>query len=67
MPVVSLRFKLPEEKEDMEMALKAFNYKNTLDELDKFLRNKIKYTDELTINLEEMRETLYRIMRENDL
>ena len=63
----SLHFKLPEEEEDHLTALKATQFKSTLRELDEFLRQKIKYTEETSITFEALREKLHEIEKENEV
>lgn len=41
----SLIFKLPEEKEEFDNALNGTNYRGALEEVDNYLRSRIKYED----------------------
>jgi hypothetical protein len=65
--VGKLIFKLPEETEDFELAQKAVCYKIALEDLDNWLRGIIKYTEQETINVQEVRDKLHEIMQANDL
>jgi hypothetical protein len=59
---------LPEEKEEFETAQKGIDYLIALDEMDNFLRGKLKYsvlTDEEIRIYEEIREKL-RELRYNE-
>ena len=47
----TLKFNLPEETEEFNTAVNASNYKNTLWELNQYLRNTVKHSsDEKTCN-----------------
>lgn len=59
-----LKFTLPEERDEFEVAVKSSNYKAVLDEIDTYLRNKVKYEQ-----LAESEAELYTNLRRtiNDL
>ena len=61
MPMGILKFKLPEETEDFEMAQKAWKYKLVLDDLMEYLRRLAKYEDQETVSIEELKEQ-YRLL-----
>lgn len=44
MPWITLKFRMPEEQQDLDMALQAAKYKYALDDMSEYLRGKIKYT-----------------------
>lgn len=59
MPKAILEFKLPEEKEEFDLARKGAHYSCVIEDLDNFLRGKIKYS-----NLEENIEAIYQEVRD---
>ena len=63
----TLTFQLPEETQDFQDACKAQHYISVIDELDNFLRNKLKYCElsatEDTI-YSEIRSKLYELKNE---
>jgi hypothetical protein len=61
---VNVIFKLPEEQDEYQTAMDGGKYKAALQELDNFLRGKIKYTDEETIKLEDIRAKLHELVNE---
>lgn len=54
-----LEFNLPEDREDFDLAQNGNRYSCVIEELDNFLRAKIKYED-----LPEDKEAIYREIRE---
>jgi hypothetical protein len=64
MPRVYLAFDAVTEKDDYEFALNGWKYKNVIDELDLYLRNKWKYQDENTITIEECRNKIRELMED---
>ncbi|NBO98742.1 MAG: hypothetical protein EBU90_01260 [Proteobacteria bacterium] len=67
-----LKFNLPEEQEEFEMALNATKYCVVLHNIDQTLRNKIKYadenaTDEYINTLQMIRDELWMFIEENDI
>jgi hypothetical protein len=71
MPRLYLAFNTVSEKEDYEVALKAYDYKFALDDLDEFLRHKLKYDGDLAVAkqkvYQEVRDKLHEIMDEASL
>ncbi len=71
MPRVYLSFKLPEENEEFEIAFAGHNYKYVLEDLDNFLRNKLKYDGDLHEKYikvyQEVRDKLHEICKERGL
>jgi hypothetical protein len=61
---VNVIFKLPEEQDEYQTAMDGGKYKAALQELDNFLRGKIKYTDEETIKLEDIRAKLHEFVND---
>lgn len=55
-----LSFKLPEEKEEHELALNGAKYKYALDEMDEYLRKILKYDDTITTD----KESIYKEVRD---
>ncbi len=45
MPKVTLEFSLPEEREEFDFADKGWQAHNIVEEMDNYLRSKIKYND----------------------
>ena len=62
-----LKFKLPEEREEFELAQKAIDYSIVLDEFDNWLRGLIKYGDAETIELQVVRDKLREFMSEREI
>lgn len=65
-----LKFKLPEERDEFEVAQKAADYKIALFELDQWLRSRIKYHDLSTEHqdiLQSVRDELHRITVDSGL
>ena len=58
MPKAILEFNLPEEREEHELALNAHQYMRIIEEMDDFLREKIKYEQ-----LPPYDEKIYRDIR----
>lgn len=70
MPKITLTFQLPDEQEDLDTALKANSIEITINDMDNYLRSKLKYEplSELEYKIyEEIREKLHELMRENGL
>lgn len=44
-PIATLQFNLPEHREDLMDALNGVKYKIALDDMDNYLRGKLKYED----------------------
>lgn len=65
--LATIKFKLPEEQEDFELALNGSKYKRALDELDEYLRSQVKYAEltEESHNLHvEIRAKLWEIKKD---
>ncbi len=62
-----LEFNLPEDEEDFYYAQNGILYSIVLEDLDNWLRNKVKYEDQETISIEEVREHLTKLLKERDL
>jgi hypothetical protein len=71
MPRVYLKFEIPQESEEYELAYNGAKYKYALDELDEFLRHKLKYDGDLAVAkqkvYQEVRDKLHEIMREREI
>ena len=64
----TLTFDLDDEldRERFNMATQAAGYRDTLDELDEFLRSAVKYQDAKNWpDAQQVRDELYRLMNEN--
>jgi hypothetical protein len=55
----TLSFKLPEENEEFQLAQNGMHYSNVIDELDNFLRSKLKYE-----TLSEIESEVYKAVRD---
>ena len=65
--IAVFKFKLPEEQEEYRMTGAGIDAHLVIQELDEFLRGKIKYTDEETIGLQEMRDLLHSYCNERNV
>jgi len=57
-----LKFKLPQNREEFELALQGWQFRGVCDDMDRLLRNKLKHGDiskELHDELSEIREYLH--------
>lgn len=70
MPNATLKYKLPEERVDFDLANKAGKWYSVLWDLDQYLRNKLKY-EKLSKGenkaFEEIRNRLHELMEENKI
>jgi hypothetical protein len=66
-----LKFNLPEEQEEFDIANKGWKFRSVLLEYDNYLRDKIKYDEQLTDEqykiYEEVRTKLWEILNEDNL
>ena len=66
-----LKFKLPEEQEEFEIANKGWKFRLALSTYDQHLRSKLKYDESLTDEqykvYEEARAKLWEILQEEQL
>lgn len=62
-----LEFNLPEEEDNHLYALNGIKYSIVIDELDNWLRAKVKYEDQETIGIDEVREYLNNLKIERNL
>lgn len=62
-----LVFKLPEEREDFEMAQKGWEYRIVLSDVCDELRKRYKYMDQETIKIDELRELIANMLSERNL
>ncbi len=53
-----LEFNLPEEREEFKIAQTGIDWKFALEEVDLWLRNLSKYTDQITVTIEEVRQKI---------
>jgi uncharacterized protein HemX len=66
----TLSFKLPEESEEHQTCLNGGVYKSALQELDNWLRAKLKYenlTDETSKAFQDTRDQLHELLKEEDI
>lgn len=62
-----LKFNLPEEQSEFNLAIKGVDYSSVLHEFDQYLRNKLKYEDlpdDKHDTYQEIRDKLYEIVNE---
>lgn len=64
MSKVVLEFTLPEEQEEFDTAYKGHIYKQTIEELDNWLRAMSKYEDKEDVSIDEVRSKIREIERE---
>jgi len=66
----TLKFDLPEERDDFEIAVNGWKYRSVLWDLDNFLRSKLKYEElndgEYAV-YEKVREQLWNLLNEDSL
>lgn len=66
-----LKFNLPEEQEEFDIANKGWKFRSVLLEYDNYLRGKIKYDEQLTDEqykvYDEVRSKLWEILNEDQL
>jgi hypothetical protein len=67
MPIGILKFKLPEEQEEFDLARKAGALHCVLWDLSQWLRAKSKYEDVDTLTVDEIREKLVQLKDEYDI
>lgn len=68
MPKATLTFTLPEEREEYDLALNGSRAQTTIDDIDNYLRGKIKYgnlTEEQEAIYEEIRNKLHELKSYN--
>lgn len=71
MPIGTLRFNLPEEGVEFLTAQRAQAWKGIVEDLDQWLRNEIKYSDqgaeERLAIFQEARDKLWSFLQDNEL
>jgi hypothetical protein len=67
MSLVTLKYRLPEEQQEYEMAYNGALYKIVLTELDEELRRKYKYEDQHNIPIEEVRKLICDLLADRNL
>lgn len=60
-----LEFEMPEEKEELHYALKGLSYSCVIEELDNWLRSKVKYEDIETIKVSEVRSKISELLTDH--
>jgi hypothetical protein len=67
----TLEFNLPEDQHDFDLAVNGTKAQSALWEMDQYLRNELKYSDDRSFEdlklLQEVRDQLREIMFENGL
>ena len=58
---------MPEEKEELHYALKGISYSIVIDDLDNWLRSKVKYEDQETIKITEVRSKISELISDHIL
>lgn len=67
---MTLSFKLPEEEKEMQLCINAWKWKSVVEDLDQFLRNKIKYAEKASLITEVydiVRSQLHNLLSEERL
>jgi hypothetical protein len=72
MPEAILKYNLPEEQDDFELAVNAGKYYSVLWDLDQYLRNFVKYPSDredpiLTDTMAKVRDELWKLINEHNL
>lgn len=67
MPYVILKFKVPEEKEELELAQNGGGYFSALHDMSRYIRELRKYRESPTVDVEELHEKFYSIIADNDI
>lgn len=72
MPICNLQFHLPEEREDLEIAQNGIKYQIALQEIDRKLRDYVKYQCEEFSEpqmemIEKIREDFFEILKDNEI
>jgi hypothetical protein len=72
MPEAILKYNLPEEQDDFELAANAGKYYSILWDLDQYLRNFVKYPSDredpiMTDTMAKVRDELWKLMNEHNL
>lgn len=62
--LAKLIFRLPEEREDFELAQNGWKYKSMIDDIYNKLRSLDKYTETESMTIEEIREMVREIEKE---
>lgn len=63
----TLKFNLPEDSEDLKLALDGWKYRAVIHELDYFLGNKSKHEDVTEIKVDEIRKLMFDKLEELNL
>lgn len=64
---VTLEFNLPEEGEDHIIAINGWRWRSVVSVMLNRLKQKIKYDDVEMINVEEVRQMIFKIIEEEEL
>lgn len=67
MPVVNVRFKLPEEREEFEIYNKSGAMYSTIHDIMMKLRSMRKYENVDTVKIEDIEQIVFNAMRDNDV
>lgn len=67
MKTATLKFELPEDKHDLELALCAIEMRIILSEIYELLRKKQKYEDQETISIDELRDFMNDLIQEYNI
>lgn len=62
-----LKFKLPEEREEFELAQQGSAWKCVIEEIDNNLRGKVKYEEIESMTIDEIRTLIRKIVEEYEL
>jgi len=67
MPKAKIEFDLPEEQAEFQTTMNAGKYQSALWDITQWIRGQIKYTENETIEFEELRKKVWNIINENDI
>ncbi len=62
-----LEFNCPDEKSELQLAIDGFKWKIVVEDVDRILRNKIKYENQETIYIEEVRNMITEVIKNWEL
>ncbi len=67
MPEHTIKFNLPEESLELEIAIKASDYLFCLEDIAKKIRDKIKYSDSFETTWEKVEQMFYDTLKGRDI
>jgi len=67
MPEVTLKFNLPEESEEFETSVNGQKYRDTLNDLRDYIRNKRKHSDDTSTTWDEVFTVFWDAVKDNNI